>query len=585
MSMGTKRWVSWIVSAALLLGLAGSAFAEENRKQGTWITLLHTNDMHARAVEGSSGEMGFAKVAGIFEAYKAENPNTLVLDAGDAVHGTTFATLMSGSSVAEAMNLMGYDVMAPGNHEFNYGTERLLELADSLNFPVISANVRRNDNGDRLFDPYVIKELDGIRIGIFGLTTPETAYKTHPNNVKSITFSDPAQEAQSIVNELKDQTDIIIALGHIGMDESSLDTSLGIVNEVDGIDVFIDGHSHTVLDNGLETTGGTLIASAGEYTKHVGVVDLWIDKGVVVDKKARLLNAEAAADIEPMETVAEHVQKVLEDQETILAEEVGKAAVYLEGAREKVRAGETNLGNLLADALIYVTKADVSLTNGGGIRASIDEGVITKGEVITVLPFGNQIVTLKVKGSDIKAALENGVSDYPEPKGAFPQVGGMTFKIDPNAAAGSRVHSVKIGGKALDEKAVYTLATNDFLAAGGDEYTMFGSYPQAGMFGSLDEALIAYIQELGTANPAIEGRIAEAAKPGAAQPKPEPKPEPKPDSKPDSKPEQQAYYIVKKGDTLWAIARKHGTTWQTLAKLNNLKNPDLIFPGQKLRLP
>lgn len=594
------KWaVSTLLAVSLLAASVGTALAAEETAvpaSAKHITLLHTNDTHARAVEGTSGEMGYAKLAGIIDSYRKANPNTLLLDAGDAVHGTTFATLVNGESVVQVMNKMGYDVFTPGNHEFNYGYERLLELESMMKFPVISANVKIAKDNTSLFKPYIIKEVDGVKVGIFGLTTPETAYKTHPKNVEGLTFADPTKDAQAIVDELEDKTDVIVALGHIGQDTSSVDTSLKIVKAVDGIDVFIDGHSHTVLEHGLTADHNTLIASAGEYTKYLGVVDLWVDGGKVVKKEAKLESKDTAAAIAPNAEIADFVASIQKSQETILAEEVGTASVKLDGEREQVRASETNLGNLVADAIRDAAGADVAITNGGGIRASIDAGTITKGEVITVLPFGNQIVSLKVKGADIKAALENGVSDYPNSKGGFPQVSGITFKIDTAKAKGERVHSVTIGGKPLNLKAEYVLATNDFMAAGGDEYTMFSPYPQAGMYGSLDEALINYIAKLGTANPKVEGRITAAATPVVTQPKPDPKPEPKPDPKPEQpKPEPKppvkpvpakpAVHVVKTGDTLWAIAKKHNTTWQKLQALNHIKNPNLIYPGQKIKLP
>nr|WP_202903217.1 5'-nucleotidase C-terminal domain-containing protein [Paenibacillus gorillae] len=562
---------------------------------GKHITLLHTNDMHARAVESTSGEMGFAKLSGIIDSYRAANPNTLLLDGGDAVHGTTFATLVTGESVVQIMNKMGYDAAVPGNHEYNYGYERLLELENVMTYPLLSANTRVTKDQTLLYKPYVIKEVDGVKIGIFGLTTPETAYKTHPNNVKGLSFTNPAKEAQAMVDELKDKTDIIVAVGHLGQDAASEDTSLKLLKEVPGIDVFIDGHSHTVLKDGLVAGNGTLLASAGEYTKYLGVVDLWFDNGKLVKKQAALIDQKQAAAIKPNAEVAALVADIQKSQEAILSQEVGKAAVKLEGTRELVRASETNLGNLIADAIRDAAGADASLMNGGGIRASIDEGVITKGDVITVLPFGNQIVTLKVSGANLKAALENGVSDYPNPKGAFPQVSGIAFKIDAAKPAGERIHSVNIGGKPLDAKKQYVLATNDFIAAGGDEYAMFSSSPQAGMYGSLDEALIAYIEKLEGTLPKVEGRITAAATvasevpPVATEPEPatsaepEVKPEPKPETKPAAKPEP-ASYTVKKGDTLWSIAKVHGTTWQQLRDLNGIANPNLIYPGQKIKL-
>ncbi len=315
-----------------------------------------------------------------------------------------------------------------------------------------------------------------------------------------------------------------------------------------------------------------------------------------------MIDETEAKDIKPNEKVATLVNSIQKEQEPILKEEVANTAVLLDGKREQVRAGETNLGDLLADAIRNVSGADIALTNGGGIRASIEAGVVTKGDVITVLPFGNQVVTIDVKGSDVVAALENGVGSYPEPSGGFPQVSGITFSIDPSQDKGSRVHSVMVGDQALDPEATYTLATNDFTAVGGDEYTMFAKYPTTGMYGALDEALIEYMQQLGAVDIKTDGRIKEAALPAAepeapvtetpapVTPKPEtPKPEtPKPEtpSKPTpSKPAPAKVHVVKSGDTLYSISKQYGTTWQALQKLNKIKNPHWIYPGQSLKLP
>lgn len=566
---------------------AGTVAGSEQK--GTHITILHTNDTHARAVEASPN-MGYAKVAGIADKYRKDNPNTLLLDGGDAIHGTTFATLVSGESIVTVMNEMGYDAIVPGNHEFNYGWEHLVKLSKDLNFPMISANVKQKDSTG-LFDPYIIKEVGGVKLGIIALTTPETAYKTNPKNVEGIQFTDPSDEMQKYVDELRNKVDVIVALAHIGQDDSDTDNTFDVVDEVDGIDVYIDGHSHTTLEDGIVTDNGTLIASAGEYTKYVGVVDLWVDGGDVVKKKASLIDEKEAAGIAPNEKVAALVDSITKEQSPILDEVVANITTDLEGAREKVRAGETNLGDLIADALREAAGADVALTNGGGIRASIEKGEVTKGEVITVLPFGNQIVTLNVKGEDLIAALENGVKSYPEASGGFPQISGFTFKIDPSKEAGNRVHSVMVGGKAIDPEATYSLATNDFTSIGGDEYDMFKKYSQAGMYGSLDEALITHLQKLGNGTVTTDGRISEGAAPVVAPPVEE-KPAPEVSVKPEkpstpSQPveEKPSVYVVKSGDTLYSISIKYNTTWQTLQQLNKLKNAHWIYPGQTLKLP
>ncbi|MFF2483177.1 5'-nucleotidase C-terminal domain-containing protein [Paenibacillus sp. NPDC058071] len=608
MSLNRLKWLLSFVLAITLLFLAAEAAAAADSDAppaNKHITIVHTNDTHARSVEGSGGEMGYAKLAGIIDSYRATNPNTLVIDAGDAVHGTTFATLVTGESVVQVMNQIGYDAVVPGNHEFNYGYERLLELQQQMKYPLLSGNIRIAKDNHLLFDPYIVKEIDGVKVGIFGLTTPETSFKTHPNNVKGLIFTDPVKEAKAIVQALKGKADIIVAVGHLGQDQSSANTSLKVLDAVPGIDVFIDGHSHTVLENGITAGNGTLLVSAGEYTKYAGVVDLWYDGGKVVKKQAALVDQKKAADIAPNAAVAELVSSIQKSQEAILSQKVGETAVKLEGSRELVRTSETNLGSLIADALRSASGANIAVTNGGGIRASIEQGVITKGAIITVLPFGNQIVTLNVKGADVKAALENGVSDYPNPKGAFPQVSGIAFKIDPSKEKGARVHSVTIGGKLLDENASYVVATNDFMAAGGDEYTMFGKYPQAGMYGSLDEALITYLEKLGDSEPKVERRITVETAPASTKPhpgpqlspQPQPEPttvgpvtrlEPQPIQQPEPKSEPKSAvqaYVVKKGDTLWTIAKTFGTTWQTLRDLNGIVNPNLIYPGQIIKLP
>ncbi|WP_069202827.1 5'-nucleotidase C-terminal domain-containing protein [Paenibacillus dauci] len=587
---------------------------EQDAGTGTHITLLHTNDVHAHALE-ESPYMGLAKIAGLADLYREANPNTLLVDDGDAVHGTSFATLVRGESIIKVMNEMNFAALTPGNHEFDYGYERLVELSKMANFPFISANLTQKDTGAAPFEPYIIREVNGVKIGFFGLTTPETAYKTNPNNVTNVSFTDPTEAARKMVAELQGKVDVIVAMGHIGMDQSTEQTSIDIVNAVPGIDVFIDGHSHTLLEKG-QLENGTLIASTGEYGEHLGVVDLWVDKGDVTKKEAYTVDEKAAAGVTPDPEVASLITSIKSSQEPILNEEVAKSSVLLDGSREKVRAGETNLGDLITDAMRSVSGADAAITNGGGIRASIDAGSVTKGDVVTVLPFGNLVISIDVTGADILAALENGATDYPTAKGAFAHVSGITYKIDPAKPAGSRVHSVTVAGAPLDLNKTYNVATNDFLVAGGDEYKMFLGKQQTGTYGTLDEALIQHMQSLGSVDmPASEKRITAAPTPGSAT-KPAPAPADKPaatkpaapvkpvtpakpaPAKPSTatkpapaKPTAPAassdadVYVVKSGDTLYSIAKKHGTTWQELRDTNDLTNAHWIYPGQKLELP
>ncbi|WP_134701708.1 5'-nucleotidase C-terminal domain-containing protein [Ammoniphilus sp. YIM 78166] len=545
--------------------------------EGKRITILYTNDIHSRFEESSSAGMGYAKIAALVKQHRAENPNTLVLDAGDTFHGQTITTLVQGESIIPVMNEIGYDAMTAGNHDFNYGMDRLLEIKGKLNFPVMGGNVVNRADGKPVLDSYVIKELDGIKIGIFGIATPETAYKTHPKNVKTVQFLDPVAHSKKMVEQLEqERVNVIIGLAHLGMDESSQHTSRLVAEQVKGIDVIIDGHSHQVFTDLM--IGETLITQAGEYSKNLGVVNLTFDKGTLTEKKASIISKEDAKDVIPDPEITKIIEDIKSSQAQVLEEVIGTAAVKLEGEREKVRAGETNLGNLISSAMLKSTEADVALTNGGGIRASIEQGTVTKGNIITVLPFGNYVVTIKVTGSELQAALEHGAGQYPEPKGAFPHVAGLTFKIDPDQPEGQRIHSVFVAGKPLNANQEYILATNDFLAAGGDDYKMFAQKPVLNHYPTLDEIVIDYLQNQ-QAIPIIESRVTvEAIKGHESQPVQQP-------AVSEVVKSQPAWYVVKKGDTLSKIAQSHGTVWKKLQELNKLRNPHLIFPGQKILLP
>lgn len=478
---------------------------------------------------------------------------------GDTFHGQTIATLVEGESIVTIMNAMQYDAMTAGNHDFNYGQERLLELAEMANFPVMGGNVKKD--GEPLLDEYIIKEVDGVKVGIFGLSTPETTYKTHPLNVIGLTFEDPAIQAQKMVDMLEGQVDVIVALGHLGVDESSTYTSEAVINSVDGIDVFIDGHSHTALEGG-KMVGDTLLVQTGEYDKNLGIVNLMVKDGMVT-AEASLFSKEAAADVTPNAAIVSVIDEVKAENEVITNVKVASTTVTLDGERGQVRAGETNLGNMIADAMIDVTGADVAITNGGGIRASINPGDITKGDVITVLPFGNYVMTKEIKGSDILAAIEHGIDSYPETKGAFPHISGMRVEFDPNQPAGSRIVKVMVGGEMLDPNAMYTLATNDFMAYGGDDYGMFADYPILGEFDGLDEVLIDYMAKVDPATVKVDGRMMAH----------------------EMKKAEAMTYTVMANDVLWKIAEKYDMTYQELAEYNNLDNPNMIYVGQELMVP
>jgi len=555
---------------ALLLAaheVSGTIAVYEITPKTTTIQLIHVNDVHSRVFESSSAGMGYAKLETLVEEYRRQNPNTLLLDAGDTFHGQTFATLERGESIVKIMNELGFVAMTAGNHDFNYGADRLLELAEMAEFPVLGANVDRA--GQDLLPGTTIIPIDGVRIGIFGLTTPETAYKTHPNNVKGITFVDPVVEAQKQVDFLKDKADIIIGLVHLGMDKSSRDTADKVAAQVEGIDLLIDGHSHQTIS---QTINGTLVVQTGEYLKNAGLVTITVENGEVSNKTSKLIAKEEMAAAQPDHQIAGLIGSIQAAQESILSGVVGTTSVPLDGERATVRAKESNLGNLITDAMLAVTGADVAITNGGGIRASIDQGEITTGEVISVLPFGNYIVTLNATGAEIVAALQHGAGDYPAAKGAFPQVAGISYAIDPAKPKGEKVHSVTVKGQPIDPNKTYVLATNDFIAVGGDEYTMFADNPITGHFPALDEAVISYIRSQGTVAPTVSDRIVDRAVTVSS-------------GTGSASTPTETTYVVKAGDTLWQIGMRYGVSAQAIADRNMLANPDRIYPGQTLIIP
>jgi 2',3'-cyclic-nucleotide 2'-phosphodiesterase (5'-nucleotidase family) len=457
------------------------------------LTILHTNDMHGFFNYGKYDGMGAALMATKINEMKALSDNTLLLDGGDALQGHNLVTLSKGENGVKVLEALGYDAMAIGNHEFDYGSERLVELMEMNDVPMLASNVKKADDTD-LATPYILKEMDGYTVAIFGLSTPETTYKSHPDNTVGLTFENPIDTAKEMVAMLADKADIIIALAHIG-DEGDY-TTAAIAEAVTGLDVIIDGHSHNVYDGGL-TVGDTLIVQAGEKTKNIGIAKLAIMDGEVKYTTAYHFTKSEALNLTPDATLEALMEEITAENAEILEEVVATAPYVLDGEKPNVRTGETNLGNMITEALLHYSGADVALTNGGGIRSSIAEGEVNKGDVLTVLPYGNTVRVIELTGADIKAAIENGIDEYPEAKGAFPHIAGMTVTFDATKEAGSRVVKIMIGDAELDETKTYTMATNDFLVAGGDGYSMFKGKEVVGELGAMDELLIQYMNEVG----------------------------------------------------------------------------------------
>lgn len=522
------------LSLALLLSLAVPVCAAETTTSTTkdltgHIVILHTNDVHG-------GIAGYAKLAAAKESYTTSGAYTLLVDAGDYIQGDPTVSASQGKTAIELMNSTGYDAATVGNHEFDYGYANLKTISAQANFPILAANVQYN--GATAFDSHTIfTAANGKKIGVFGLETPETATKAHPAKIQGVTFvggQDMMKLAQTEVDTLKAAgCDYVICLGHLGIDaESTGNRSIDVLNAVTGIDVFIDGHSHSTLDqikaatNGTGKVGNAYLTSTGTKLANVGVVDIAPD-GTITTSNVPLdtltaENADTAAVIQRIQ------QQIDADYGAVFAQ----SEVQLNGEKAQVRTGETNLGDLITDAMLWQAgtlgeKVDAAVNNGGGIRASLSVGDLTKKDINTVLPFGNTLYLVKLTGAQLLEALEASTCSLPESIGAFPQVSGIEYTVNTEAKFSStenypgstygkpnavnRVTIQRVGGAAFDPAETYTIVTNDFLGAGGDTYYTFKSSPVGYDTGvPLDEVLMDYItaQCKGTITKAAYGQTA-----------------------------------------------------------------------------
>ena len=621
-----KKLISLITAAVMALGISVPAMAADAKPMEGKLVVVHTNDMHGY-YETTETSIGIAGVAGLKNYYEAQGADVLLLDAGDFSQGSTLVSYYKGKNAAEYMAAAGYDAVSMGNHEFDYSFDALLDnmkVLTDAGVKVIDANVINKETGKSYFDANAVFEFDGIKVGVFGLDTSETLTKASPSNVKAVNFLDKEEmfkEAQAQVDKLKSAgCDYIIALTHLGVDEESVGRrSTDLAAAVKGIDLIVDGHSHTVIDGG-EKVGDTVIVSTGSYLANVGTVV--IDKEAKTEE-AKLISAAdyAAGTAQYDETVkalvAEDVAEVAEAYSKVFA----KTEVHLEGTKQIVRSQETNLGDFTADAYLYTAQkyadehelgvnVDCAISNGGGIRVSVEPGDISMDTLVTIFPFGNNVCLVTITGEQLLEVLEASTFCTPETIGGFPQVAGIEYKLDVSvpyengeqypdstfyspAKPGSRVTIKSVNGKAFDPKAEYTVAVNNFQAEGGDTYYQLTKNSYFCDTEILDcDALIEYVNSLGGVigeqYKEPQGRIeivgtAPEVKPEEVKPEEEkPTVEPTPEVLPDGN-----IYTVIDGDTLWKIAKSQlgdGKLWTGIYEDNKaeIKNPDLIYAGQEL---
>ena len=507
-----KKILSLLLAVVMVFGLMTAAFAADADLAGKTV-VLHTNDVHGQVDL-------YAKVAALKKDYEAKGADVILVDAGDYAQGTPYVSDSQGKTAIELMNAAGYDVVTLGNHEFDYGYANLQTIMKDAKFKVV-CNIKYN--GKLAFDAsYVVETKGGLKVGFLGLTTPETSTKAHPAKIKGVTFM--AQNAlysfatQEAADLKAGGSDVVIALTHLGVDpESKPNRSTDLYANAKGIDFIIDGHSHTKMTEG---ENGEPIQSTETKLKYVGVVV--IDNATKKIESNELIQLDGYAN-EDADTKAA-ADAIITDVDARLGAVFAKSEVELNGKRDPgVRTQETNLGDLITDALLwYATKdgkldvpADhiVAVTNGGGIRASIKAGDITMKDINTVLPFGNTVAVVYISGEKLLESLEAATQSAPTALGGFPQIAGINLSLCTGAAydkqdetypGGSTYYGPKsinrvtinsINGKPFRAKDTYAVVTNDFMAAGGDVYYAFASSPKIVDTGTpMDEALVEFIK-------------------------------------------------------------------------------------------
>lgn len=508
-----KRFITiTAVVLAFMLAVTGIVSAQAPKREAgkTYsLVVLNTNDNHGTVLP-NAGMAGLAERATFVGSVRASNGNVLLLDAGDINTGTALSNMFKGEIDIKAYNMMKYDAVTFGNHEFDGPLSLLESQMKQATFTFLSANIKRAD-GKYLGTPYIIKNYDGFRVGVFGLTTLRTLKIASPD--KSLSFINEITVAQEMVNLLrvKESCDIVIALTHLGLveEEKGQITSEALAKAVPGIDLIIDGHSHTAMTE-AKFIGATPIVSANEWGKFVGQGSFSIKDGKIVAflwKPVAIYGADAA--------IAAMIAPYKAKGDLTLKEVVAETTAVFEFGDRLSRKKEIALGDMINDGTMWYVKevlkkeADFAFTNGGNIRTLLPAGQITREHVSTVLPFDNWIYLTKMKGSDVTALFEF-IASVPQGAGAWAQVSSeVRYTIDYSAdIAKGTLKNLTLKGKAIDPAAVYTFVTNDYLMSGGDGYVVLKKNVEAyNTSTTLRDAIIAYVQYKKVLTPATDGRI------------------------------------------------------------------------------
>lgn len=506
----TKAAVLLLIAITFFVSLAPEAGAQNKPSDKVTITILQLNDVYQISPVDGGKRGGMARVASLQSKIRSESPNTLFLLAGDFISPSVASRLFKGKQMVEALNSAGLDIATFGNHEFDFGPDVLLERMKDSRFAYTVANVLDKKTG-RPFGgaaPYIIREMSGVRVAIFGLLLAETATMSDPGS--GVRFLDPIAVGGRLSRQLRRRgADIVIALTHQALPDDKRLAAAG------DIDLIVGGHEHELLES---SAGHTIILKMGSDARNLGRMNMNMTRRrgsrrfrlESIDWQAIPVTNQIEEDAKTA-AIVEGYEKQLNDS---LSEIIGKTGVELDARASTVRFKESNLGNFLADVYRESLDSDTALVNAGGIRsdAVYGPGDLSKKDVLTILPFENTLVKVRLTGEHIKRLLENGVSEAGQESGRFPQVSGMSFVYDPSRSVGSRVTSIQIGGSEIAPDRKYTMTVSAYVLNGGDGY----DFKDAEVIVSAEsgpvepDAVMEAIKKAGTISPKVEGRIKSA---------------------------------------------------------------------------
>ncbi len=489
------RWIR-LTFLSLLIAVA---LAIPGPAQPPVLTILHFNDVYQLTAVDGGRRGGFDRLATVVKTFRSREPVNLLLFAGDLISPSVESSVFKGAQLIAGMNQLQVDAATFGNHEFDYGPEELAKRVRESRFPWVVSNVFAP--GLRPFPgvkPWLVLTPGGVPVGVVGLLTEETAVLSSPGNT---TFGNVFTVTREVVRILRARgARVIVALTHLSLAEDQ-----ELLRRVPEVDLVIGGHEHDPL---TATVGGRLVAKAGSDARWLGITRLRLDGSRSAQHELVDVDERVPPDPDMAKLVQRYAQELSRELEVV----IGQTTVPLDARNTTVRQQESNLGNFIADVMRAAVGADVAITNGGGIRtnALFPAGPISRKDVLAWLPFGNVVVKVAVPGAVIRQALENGVSQWEQVAGRFPQVSGLRYTFNPTRPVGSRIVEVRVGDRPLDEAATYTVATNDFMLRGGDGYRMLASgqvlvSPVDGPI--MANAVMEAIQRMRTISPRVEGRI------------------------------------------------------------------------------